>query len=135
MAVFRCFWCILYFFICFVISRSPVQVRPVAPRAEIISAFYFFFFRNEFQNSIRNKKSHFVTEWDFVCLFDSLMRLFPFHTRICQTETYALCCRCPWNKNNKYRQRRLFSLTFSALFLRFWPRNIYMSFRDRKSVV
>ena len=44
MAVFRCFECILYFFICFVISRSPVQVRPVAPRAEIISAFYFFSF-------------------------------------------------------------------------------------------
>lgn len=52
MAVFRCFECILYFFICFIISRSPVQVRPVAPRAEIISAFYFFFFRNAFQNSI-----------------------------------------------------------------------------------
>ena len=43
MAVFRYFECISYFFICFVISRSPVQVRPVAPRAEIISAFYFFF--------------------------------------------------------------------------------------------
>jgi len=69
---------------------SPVQVRPVAPKAEIISAFYFFFttlpngsvgrscerirqiqnlrkhvvfagfffFRNAFQNSLRNKKSH-----------------------------------------------------------------------------
>lgn len=70
--------------------RPSVRVRPVAPRAEIISAFYFFFttlpngsvgrsceriqqlqnlrkhgvfagfffFRNEVQNSICNKKSH-----------------------------------------------------------------------------
>lgn len=33
MAIFRCFECILYFFICFVISRSAVRVRPVAPNA------------------------------------------------------------------------------------------------------
>ena len=69
MAVFRYFGYISYFFICFVISRSPVQVRPVAPRAEIISAFYFFFFWNAFQNSLRKKISLFFTEWDFVCLF------------------------------------------------------------------
>ena len=35
MAVFRYFECISYFFICFVMRRSPVRVRPQAPKEGI----------------------------------------------------------------------------------------------------
>ena len=58
MAVFRCFECILYFFICFVISRSPVQVRPVAPRAEISLPFIFSFSETHFKIQYAKRVAH-----------------------------------------------------------------------------